>query len=90
MADKFKNEAAIAVAQSKKTALDQMDSENDAIIASLPEKEQGFVRVKRDADVNNEIYVMLAKRLEEAKVAEVYRSSTGGHCRKNRLSRGKS
>lgn len=71
MADKFKNEAAIAVAQSKKTALDQMDSENDAIIASLPEKEQGFVRVKRDADVNNEIYVMLAKRLEEAKVAEV-------------------
>lgn len=71
LADKFKNEAAIAVAQSKKTALDQMDSENDAIIASLPEKEQGFVRVKRDADVNNEIYVMLAKRLEEAKVAEV-------------------
>ena len=58
------------VAQSKK-ALDQMDSENDAIIASLPEKEQGFVRVKRDVDVNNEIYVMLAKRLEEAKVAEV-------------------
>lgn len=71
LADKFKNEAAIAVAQSKKTALDQMDAQNDAIIASLPEKEQGFVRVKRDADVSNEIYVMLAKRLEEAKVAEV-------------------
>ena len=71
LANKFKNEAAIAVAQSKKTALDQMDAQNDAIIASLPEKEQGFVRVKRDADVSNEIYVMLAKRLEEAKVAEV-------------------
>ena len=71
LADKFKNEAAIAVAQSKKTALDQMDAQNDAIISSLPEKEQGFVRVKRDADVSNEIYVMLAKRLEEAKVAEV-------------------
>lgn len=71
LANKFKNEAAIAVAQSKKTALDQMDAQNDAIIASLPEKEQGFVRVKRDADVANEIYVMLAKRLEEAKVAEV-------------------
>lgn len=71
LADKFKNEAAIAVAQSKKTALDQMDAQNDAIISALPEKEQGFVRVKRDADVSNEIYVMLAKRLEEAKVAEV-------------------
>ena len=71
LANKFKNEAAIAVAQSKKTALDQMDAQNDAIISSLPEKEQGFVRVKRDADVSNEIYVMLAKRLEEAKVAEV-------------------
>lgn len=71
LANKFKDEAAIAVAQSKKTALDQMDAQNDAIIASLPEKEQGFVRVKRDADVANEIYVMLAKRLEEAKVAEV-------------------
>lgn len=71
LANKFKDEAAIAVAQSKKAALDQMDAQNDAIIASLPEKEQGFVRVKRDADVANEIYVMLAKRLEEAKVAEV-------------------
>ena len=71
LANKFKDEAAIAVAQSKKTALDQMDAQNDTILSSLPEKEQGFVRVKRDADVANEIYVMLAKRLEEAKVAEV-------------------
>ena len=71
LADKFKNEAAIAVAQSKKTALDQMDAQNNAIKSSLPKKEQGFVRVKRDANVANEIYVMLAKRLEEAKVAEV-------------------
>lgn len=31
LADKFKNEAAIAVAQSKKTALDQMDAQNNAI-----------------------------------------------------------
>lgn len=70
LADKFKNEAAIAVANSKKAALEQMEQENDAVISSLPEKEQGFIRVKRDVDVNNEIYVMLAKRLEEAKIAE--------------------
>lgn len=70
LADKFKDEAAIAVANSKKAALDKMEQENDDIISSLPEKEQGFIRVKRDVDVNNEIYVMLAKRLEEAKIAE--------------------
>jgi polysaccharide biosynthesis transport protein len=71
LADKFKDEAAIAVANSKADALAKMDAENEALIASLPEKEEGYVRVKRDVDVANEIYVMLAKRLEEAKIAEV-------------------
>lgn len=71
LADKFKNEAAIAVAKSKQSALDAMDAENEKLIESLPEKEEGYVRVKRDVDVTNEIYVMLAKRLEEAKIAEV-------------------
>lgn len=71
LADKFKDEAAIAVANSKAEALAKMDAENEALIASLPEKEEGYVRVKRDVDVTNEIYVMLAKRLEEAKIAEV-------------------
>ena len=71
LADKFKNEAAIAVAKSKQSALDAMDAENEKLIESLPEKEEGYVRVKRDVDVTNEIYIMLAKRLEEAKIAEV-------------------
>lgn len=71
LADKFKNEAAIAVANSKAAALAKMDAENEKLIESLPEKEEGYVRVKRDVDVTNEIYVMLAKRLEEAKIAEV-------------------
>jgi polysaccharide biosynthesis transport protein len=61
LADKFKDEAAIAVANSKADALAKMDAENEALIASLPEKEEGYVRVKRDVDVTNEIYVMLAK-----------------------------
>ena len=71
LADKFQNEAAIAVAEGKNQALASLDSQNNAAIASLPQREQGFIRVKRDADVAQEIYVMLAKRLEEAKVAEV-------------------
>ena len=71
MADKFKNEAAIAVAEGKRQALAALDMQNNAEIADLPAKEQGFIRAKRDVDVAQEIYIMLAKRLEEAKVAEV-------------------
>lgn len=71
LADKFKNEAAIAVAESKNQALAALDAENNTAIAALPVREQGFIQVKRDADVAQEIYIMLAKRLEEAKIAEV-------------------
>lgn len=71
LADKFKNEAAVAVAEGKNQALAALDAQNNATISALPEKERGYIRVKRDADVAQEIYVMLAKRLEEAKVAEV-------------------
>lgn len=71
LADKFKNEAAIAVAEGKQRALTSLDEQNNATISALPETEQGYIRVKRDANVAQEIYIMLAKRLEEAKVAEV-------------------
>lgn len=71
LSDKFSSEAAIAVAQSKNAAIAALEKKNDAEIAKLPEDQQGYIRVKRDADVAQEIYIMLAKRLEEAKVAEV-------------------
>lgn len=71
LADKFKSEAAIAVAEGKANALAGLESQSNAEIAALPEKERGYIRVKRDADVAQEIYIMLAKRLEESKVAEV-------------------
>lgn len=38
---------------------------------NLPEKERGYIQAKRDVDVAQDIYEMLSKRLEEAKVAEV-------------------
>lgn len=68
--DKFKNEAALAVAEGKSQAIADLDAKNNATIAALPAKQRGYIRVKRDADVAQEIYVMLAKRLEESKVAE--------------------
>ena len=70
LSDKFTNEALIAVAQGKNNAIDQLEKKNADEIAKLPQTQQGYLQVKRDADVAQEIYVMLAKRLEEAKVAE--------------------
>ena len=71
LAEKFKNEAMIAVAQSKAGALAQLDAETNKVIEQFPEQEKGYIQLQRDKDVAQEIYVMLAKRLEEAKVAEV-------------------
>ena len=71
LVDKFKNEAAVAIAAGKARAIAEQDVKNNAMLDELPAKQKGYVQVKRDADVAQEIYVMLAKRLEEAKVAEV-------------------
>ena len=70
LTSKFKNEAIVAAEEAKQEALSKLDAENNKELANLPGKEQGYIRLKRDADVAQEIYVMLAKRLEEAKVAE--------------------
>nr|WP_255710871.1 GNVR domain-containing protein [Pelosinus baikalensis] len=43
-------------------------SEQD--LNKLPAKEQGLAKVMRDANVNQEIYIMLAKRHEEARISE--------------------
>ena len=71
LAGKFESEGQIAVAEQKAKELDNLTAKSNMELAQLPAKEQGYVRVMRDATVANDIYVMLAKRLEEAKVAEV-------------------
>ena len=71
VAGKFQSEGEVAVAQQKAAALQQIINQNNADLEKLPEVEKGYVKVARDAQVANEIYVMLAKRLEESKVAEV-------------------
>ena len=70
LAAKFQSEAEASVAQSNLVKLAQIDSDNKADIRNLSDKEQEFVNLMRDVTVANEIYVMLAKRVEEAKVAE--------------------
>ena len=70
LAAKFQSEAEARVAQSNLAKLAQIDNDNKEDIRNLSDKEQEFVSLMRDVTVANEIYVMLAKRLEEAKVAE--------------------
>ena len=71
LAGKFQSEGAIAVAQQKAEAFRKLQEQSDEELSKLPEIEQGYIKVARDAAVAGDIYVMLAKRLEEAKVAEV-------------------
>ena len=71
LSGKFQSQAEIAIAQKKLEALANLEKANKKEIETLPALEQGFLKVQRDANVAQEIYVMLAKRLEEAKVAEV-------------------
>lgn len=71
VAAKFESEGVIAVCREKAQALEKLVNENNKELAKLPELEKGYVSVARDAKVASEIYIMLAKRLEEAKVAEV-------------------
>jgi len=70
LSGKFQSEAEIAIAKKKVEALATLEIANKKEIESLPALEQGYLKVQRDANVAQEIYVMLAKRLEEAKVAE--------------------
>ena len=68
---KYQSEGELIAAQRKAEALQQVIDKNNEDLEKLPEVEKGYVKVARDAQVASELYVMLAKRLEESKVAEV-------------------
>ncbi|MBR1885771.1 MAG: chain-length determining protein [Schwartzia sp.] len=70
LAKRFQNEGTIAVARKKAAAYEALIAKNNQAMEAFPAMERGFIRVSRDAKVAGDIYVMLAKRLEEAKVAE--------------------
>lgn len=71
VAGKFQSEGELIVAQQKAALLQEVIDQNNRDLEQLPAVEKGYVKVARDAQVANELYVMLAKRLEESKVAEV-------------------
>ena len=71
VAGKFQSEGELIVAQQKAALLQELIDQNNRDLEQLPAVEKGYVKVARDAQVAGELYIMLAKRLEESKVAEV-------------------
>ena len=71
VAGKFQSEGELIVAQQKAAILQEVINQNNRDLELLPAVEKGYIKVARDAQVASELYVMLAKRLEESKVAEV-------------------
>ena len=64
-------ESDLAAASAQREALRKVMLEGETELSKLPSKEQGLARVMRDAMVAQEIYSMLAKRYEEARISEV-------------------
>lgn len=68
---KFQSEGELIAARQKAELLQEVIDQNNRDLEQLPAVEKGYVKAARDAQVAGELYIMLAKRLEESKVAEV-------------------
>jgi succinoglycan biosynthesis transport protein ExoP len=68
---KLETAATLAAALAQKTELARIIAADEQILLTMPAKQQGLVRLTRDATVAQEIYIMLAKRHEEARISEV-------------------
>lgn len=67
----IQSEAEIAARIAQGREIQKLMNNSEQELNSLPAKEQGLAKVMRDVSVNQEIYIMLAKRHEEARISEV-------------------
>lgn len=74
--NKLQAEADIDAFTAQNIAIDRVLSENENELAKLPGKEQGLGRLMRDVAVAQDIYTMLAKRHEEARISEAMEPAT--------------
>ena len=72
---KIQNEAELAAATAQKVAIGRVIAESEQEVSKLPAKEQGISKLTRDVMLAQEIYIMLAKRYEEARISEVAQPS---------------
>lgn len=63
-------EVDIASLEAKKNALSKLIKEYTKSLLTLPEKELDLARLKREYDVNENIYKMLTQKYEEIKISE--------------------
>lgn len=75
LTSRIQTEVDVAAAQAQQVAIKKVLADSDKEMANLPAKERGLVRLLRDVNVAQEIYIMLAKRHEEARIAEVMEST---------------
>ena len=68
---KMEAEIDIALSKAREQAIQKIVADSEKQLADLPTKELGLVRVMREASVAQELYIMLAKRYEEARINEV-------------------
>ncbi len=68
---KIQAEVEIAAANAQTAALAKITRAGETELSKLPAKERDLARLMRDASLAQDIYVMLAKRREEAKISEV-------------------
>ena len=61
----------IAAANAQTIALNKLTADAEKEIDKLPAREQELARLMRNVSLNQEIYVMLSKRREEAKISEL-------------------
>jgi len=69
--NKILAQADSAATGAQQAAIARIMAEGEQEMANMPAKEQGLAKVARDAAVAQDIYAMLAKRHEEAKISEV-------------------
>ncbi|TCL70776.1 polysaccharide chain length determinant protein (PEP-CTERM system associated) [Hydrogenispora ethanolica] len=71
MVDRLQSQAEIAAYDSQAKALAGIIAQNEAELSELPAKEQSLGRLMLDANLTQQIYLMLANRFEEARISEV-------------------
>ena len=73
--NKIQAQAELAAMNAQQGAIAGVMAQSEQELAALPAKEQGLAKVTRDASVAQEVYTMLARRHEEAKISEVMQST---------------
>lgn len=65
----------VALSETQKVTLRGLSIVEEQEMAKIPEKERGLARLLRDYKVAEELYTMLAKRYEEARISEIMESA---------------